>query len=534
MTPFAPENALHYPSLVGIGLLAAAVFGGIWLQRRGDQGAGYWASAHGMGSAGVAALTLPPQWAPTADLVATALLFVAGGLLLKGLRRHAGQTFPGRSVWPFLALLIAAHTHFTLVDPDPVIRLGLAGTAGLILLGGSAGTLLGTGIRERSGAYVFTGLAFLTALAAVFLLGNQNLATSPGAPAIEIITDPVTTTIPAALLLPAFSGSIFGLLWLTTLDWRQDFLREQTARWHSETRLGESEKRFRVLFQHCGSAIAFTDAEGRILRVNDAFAGLTGYERAGLEGLDYKTLLHSGDRDEGAADLNRLLRKGRDPFRAERRLITQDGQTVWTDTTLATIRDHANTPQHLAIIARDITVEKKAEEDLAEEASHDGVTGTLTRQYLEQLLAAELDRVSRYGRTTAVVMIDIDHFRHINKRLGRAVGDTLLASLGERAGERLRATDSLGQWDGGRFLALLPETELSGATRLAEDLRAMVAGHTFPNIKQLTISLGVAEIQPGEDTASLLGRVGDALDAAKRRGRNCAEVARPAPGGRWI
>jgi diguanylate cyclase (GGDEF)-like protein len=185
-------------------------------------------------------------------------------------------------------------------------------------------------------------------------------------------------------------------------------------------------------------------------------------------------------------------------------------------------------------IANDFSHQKSVRDDLEQQATYDSLTGAVSRLYIEQLLGAEVDRVTRYGRPSGIILLDIDHFKAINDRLGHAVGDTVLSTLGEVLGQRLREADSLGRWGGEEFLVLLPETDLTGTTHLGEELRKAVAEHPFPNVRKVTISLGVAEIQPGEEMTGLMERLDDALYAAKRAGRDRTQVARPAPGGRWI
>jgi diguanylate cyclase (GGDEF)-like protein len=167
-----------------------------------------------------------------------------------------------------------------------------------------------------------------------------------------------------------------------------------------------------------------------------------------------------------------------------------------------------------------------ASERLREEfeylATHDELTGTLTRRAILEACAAEWERWKRYGTPFAILLLDIDHFKRINDRWGHLTGDQVLAGFAQRARATLRKTDRLGRYGGEEFLALLPQADAEHALATAERLR--LATEQFQPPQQLaacTVSVGVAAVQAqdaGIDT--LLARADIALYQAKRQGRN--------------
>jgi hypothetical protein len=159
---FTPDIRTLAFLLLAVGLLATAVFGGLWLQRRGDGAVGYWGLAHGLGAIGHMLVGLR-GWIPDtlSIIVANTLLYAAAALLLKGIRRQLQQPFPDRTVWLFVAVLAVAYVHYTLVAPDLSMRVALWGVGGTILVGACAISLFSVPARERSGVHILTGLAFL-------------------------------------------------------------------------------------------------------------------------------------------------------------------------------------------------------------------------------------------------------------------------------------------------------------------------------------------------------------------------------------
>lgn len=180
----------------------------------------------------------------------------------------------------------------------------------------------------------------------------------------------------------------------------------------------------------------------------------------------------------------------------------------------------------------------KANEELHEVAIRDGLTGLYNRREFDRLLHEEGTRHRRYGHPTALVLLDIDHFKKINDTHGHQAGDAVLRWMGQLLRTGTRALARPARYGGEEFAVLLPETTAGQAHTLAEHLRQRVAAQPFswgdapdhPVMIPLTVSLGVAALPddaPAE--AGLLAAADQALYAAKRQGRNrtiCAEDLR--------
>ena len=145
----------------------------------------------------------------------------------------------------------------------------------------------------------------------------------------------------------------------------------------------------------------------------------------------------------------------------------------------------------------------------------DPLTGTHRRWYAE----SRLGELVEAGEVLAVAMIDIDFFKRVNDQFGHAAGDQVLEMVGRTLVSTLRSSDLVARFGGEEFLAILPETNPTGAELVAERLRSAVA-----RIKDLpasvTVSIGIAACNQDETVESLVARADKALYRAKAAGRN--------------
>jgi diguanylate cyclase (GGDEF)-like protein/PAS domain S-box-containing protein len=522
---FTPDIRTLAFLLLGVGLLATAVFAGLWWQRRDDRALGYWGAAHGLGAGGYLLIGLR-GWIPDSlsIIAANVAVFIAAGFLLKGLRLQLDRPFPERAFWLFIASLTAAYAHFTLIQPALAPRVVIAAAAAVILLGGCTLTLLRVPRPARTGVHVFTATAFAV-VAALQLVRAVGAVTDPHLEGL--MAAPAVHGLSLTVLLLGAVAWTFGLLWLAALGWRNELVREVAARRRSEARLRENEQRFRAIFDYSATGIAFGDDQGNIILANDAFAELVGHPMADVLKKNFMDLTHPDDRAVEGGLVAHLLESDDDHYRLEKRYITGDGRTVWVDLTVSAIRDEDGRPLHFVGVANDIEERKARQDALEQQASYDALTGAMNRHRFNDLLAREQERVSRYHSPAALIMLDIDHFKAVNDSHGHAAGDLVLQRVAELARERLRDTDLLARWGGEEFLILLPETDLDGAAILAEGLRRTVAGHAFGDPGDVTVSQGVVALAPGETVTALMERVDAALYTAKAAGRNRVESDAP-------
>lgn len=175
-------------------------------------------------------------------------------------------------------------------------------------------------------------------------------------------------------------------------------------------------------------------------------------------------------------------------------------------------------------------------EMLAKLAAYDELTGLYNRRAFFHALETEITRTRRYQHSIGVLMIDVDHFKSINDKLGHAAGDSVLRQLALRLRECLRVMDAVGRYGGEEFCVVLPETNLVGAIRAGERVRKMISDTPFETGSGplgVSVSIGVASFGPGPSRVipDLIAQADFALLEAKRSGRNCV-VAHELPASR--
>jgi diguanylate cyclase (GGDEF)-like protein len=156
----------------------------------------------------------------------------------------------------------------------------------------------------------------------------------------------------------------------------------------------------------------------------------------------------------------------------------------------------------------------------------DGLTGLFNRRYFDDLLLSEVRRTLRYKAPVSLILLDVDHFKHVNDTYGHPMGDEVLRNLGRVLTRSVRATDVCARFGGEEFAVILPATNLAGAVELAERLRVIIAEtqHTLggPTIAK-TASLGLSTFDgtdPPIGPEELVKRADQALYQAKQGGRD--------------
>jgi diguanylate cyclase (GGDEF)-like protein len=163
-------------------------------------------------------------------------------------------------------------------------------------------------------------------------------------------------------------------------------------------------------------------------------------------------------------------------------------------------------------------------------ATRDALTGLLNRRAFDALLAEEADRARRLGRSLALLLLDLDHFKSVNDTRGHPGGDAVLAAVARILGNEVRTIDKVARIGGEEFAVLLMETDAAEgfavAGRLVEAVRAQPIVLGEGGALTITVSAGVAALPVhGEADATLLAAADKALYAAKHGGRNRAVLA---------
>jgi diguanylate cyclase (GGDEF)-like protein/PAS domain S-box-containing protein len=273
-----------------------------------------------------------------------------------------------------------------------------------------------------------------------------------------------------------------------------------------------------------------TDNTGAIEYVSDKVREVTGHSPDEVIGRTLEILI-PGEMSPGChEDVWSAIRNGH-TWTGEISCRRKDGSAFWEHLRLSPVFSADGTVSHFVASIEDITRHKQLEEELYRHATTDFLTGLYNRRMIFELGNHELAGARRHGRTLALLMVDIDHFKRINDTRGHAAGDEALRMVADACRASLRTCDLLGRVGGEEFVAVLTETSAAEAYQAAERLRRKVGEVRIPwNGEELgcTVSVGVVALAR-EDSSfeELLEKADRALYAAKAAGRNRVHVQQP-------
>jgi diguanylate cyclase (GGDEF)-like protein/PAS domain S-box-containing protein len=282
-----------------------------------------------------------------------------------------------------------------------------------------------------------------------------------------------------------------------------------------------SEEEFQIIFDSVSDGIFVCDADtGEFIDVNMAGCAMFGFSREEIIG---RTLdaVSTGLPPYVRHDVTTLLEEAQSlgPQLFEWHCKAKDQHLFWGEISLRCVSfgDH-----HVALaILRDITERKRKQDEIAQLAHFDVLTGLPNRRNFDVVLPQEIARSARYRAPLSVAMGDLDLFKNINDTFGHQAGDAVLKRLAELIRTGLRRSDYVARWGGEEFTILLPETRLEVAEMLLNRLRTNIANQVIPEIgRVVTLSFGVAAYAKPDSPEDLLNRVDQALYLSKQTGRN--------------
>ena len=277
------------------------------------------------------------------------------------------------------------------------------------------------------------------------------------------------------------------------------------------------------LFRSSGEAMMVTDAEHRILVVNEAFSRMTGYDADEVTG-QTPAFLQSG-RQERSFYLELLaVLNDAGYWQGEIWNRRKDGTEYLQGLTISRIRNEQGMTTHYIATFSDNSERKAAEERIRYLVQHDPLTGLPNRTLLFDRINTAIARAKRSKRHVVVFSIDVDRFKVVNDSLGHDVGDMLLQEMAQRLQTCVREEDTLSRPGGDEFAIVFPNVEDIGAVApIAEKVAACM--RTPISISDmdfsLTASIGIS-VYPGDGTEkeSLLKNADAAMNYAKETGRN--------------
>ena len=259
-----------------------------------------------------------------------------------------------------------------------------------------------------------------------------------------------------------------------------------------------------------------TKPDSTIIEVSDAFEKASGYSKDELIGKSISMIKHPEQDRKIIKDLWKNILNKR-VWVGNIKNKKKSGEEYWLEQTIIPKldEDKKNIDSFLSI-----SVDITAKMELEKMASIDKLTDIYNRRMIDQFLQVEIEIASRHNEELSLMIIDIDHFKHVNDNYGHLVGDMVLSQLSKIISDNLRNSDIFGRYGGEEFLIICPKTNKDGAFILAEKLRIIVNDFTFDEVGHKTVSIGIAEFQTNDTIETLFKKADEALYEAKNSGRN--------------
>jgi diguanylate cyclase (GGDEF)-like protein/PAS domain S-box-containing protein len=289
-----------------------------------------------------------------------------------------------------------------------------------------------------------------------------------------------------------------------------------------ERKLEHDQQRLKLaaaVFDSTLEGVLVTDANGVIVHVNRAFMEITGYQQEEVLGEQPSKFKSGRHGPEFYARMYKtVLSAGQWSGEIWNRRKSGEIYPQWQS--IRTIKDNGGNITHYVAVFSDITTVKHSELELAQLAHYDALTGLPNRLLFTDRAEQALTHARRSKRSCSLLLIDLDHFKHINDSLGHNVGDQLLKLVVERLGGVLDTGVTLARLGGDEFAVLLENGHLAAelAQRVLESMREpfVLEGQTL----FISVSIGIS-LFPNDaiDAEQLLRNADAALFKAKSQGR---------------
>ena len=326
--------------------------------------------------------------------------------------------------------------------------------------------------------------------------------------------------IVAALLL-IIGGAVGLVIWSRMLQQR---VRARTAALSAALdALSISQKHFEDLVTTTPVGVFEADAEGKGIYANQQWLDLAGLTLAQALGSGWESAVHPDDWARVMQEWANALADGR-PYQIEHRYLHADGKVVWIIAQGSLTKDANSALIGYIGSATDITERKLAEAHAEYLTHHDILTGLPNRLLLKDRLDLAMAYAERSHSLTALLYLDLDHFKTINDALGHAAGDAVLKAVAQRIQHCLRDTDTISRQGGDEFLIVLAEIrDTEAITSIAANILEQLSQPFKLAERELStsLSIGIAVFpEDGRDFDTLLKKSDIAMYHAKAAGRH--------------
>jgi diguanylate cyclase (GGDEF)-like protein/PAS domain S-box-containing protein len=311
-------------------------------------------------------------------------------------------------------------------------------------------------------------------------------------------------------------------------------IRDLTEWKRSQETLVREKEQATVTLASIADAVVTTDAAGMITYLNPTAERLTGWRTTEALGQPLSTvfpIISDVSREPIASVTERVFREGRAVDLADGALLLRrDGTEVAIGDSAAPLRDRNGATIGVVLVFHDVTEKRRVTNVLTHDATHDALTGLVSRREFERRLTRILTDSADGVAEHALCYLDLDHFKPVNDTLGHEAGDELLRKVSALLASHLRVRDTLARLGGDEFGVLLEHCSVAKAEEVAEVLRQAVERYRYVRGARsfsVGVSIGVVGITAGSGGPDAVLRAADAACyVAKDAGGNRVHVAR--------
>lgn len=317
----------------------------------------------------------------------------------------------------------------------------------------------------------------------------------------------VLTIVIAWLLARIFHTHFASLEQIEALHKKQTKINKQLAM---------QKKEFQALFEFAQAGFAIIDMYTKdILQVNKKMTEILGYAKKEMLGKKYTDFVASRFQERMKAILRKVIEQEKiENFIAE--FIAKNGRVKILKSSIIFLPNQ----EKFLITSEDYTAVYLREQNLIKAAQTDALTGLPNRNAYQMKLEELMSLFERYQTVFSILCIDIDHFKKINDTYGHKEGDKVLQEVAKIMRNTLRVSDIVFRIGGEEFVALLPETDLAAAKQVAHKLRTMIEDQMKLAQYNVTVSIGVTQVESKDTYDSIFIRCDKCLYRAKENGRN--------------
>ncbi|MCG7900944.1 hypothetical protein A3195_18115 [Candidatus Thiodiazotropha endoloripes] len=320
--------------------------------------------------------------------------------------------------------------------------------------------------------------------------------------------------------------------WIDLVQEVYVYIQDVTALRLAEQALIDERNQARTTLSSIADAVVTTDANGRVVYMNDAALKILDQDAESVIGKHFEAVfvLMDEELDTQIDDLlvKCQLNKTGAVVSQLARMALVDGNNLHVNITANRILAKDKEMSGIVVVIRDVTRERRLQEELYRQASHDNLTELLNRSAFESHLEQSLESARKRGHEHILCFMDLDQFKVVNDTCGHVAGDELLRQIAAIMRRHFRDSDVLARVGGDEFGAILTDCPLSMAQDRVNGLRKEIQEHTFTwqeHNFRISISIGIAEIdQYSESIGMLMSSVDAACYSAKDSGRNCITV----------